>query len=646
VSTRHFLWLAPFLALFLVGCSELSAVSELLEPTPEAADPTPKAQPTVQFEVVLVDPTPTALAAVGVDVPPILFVSNRGATGTTDIYQINADGSGLIRLTDDPANESDPLWSPDRRRIAFASDRTGTSQIYLLSIEDFSVAQLTDHPGGAVSPTWSPDGGQIAFVEPDPEGRTILIIESQGGGETTRLPVDVNGVDNLDWAPKGNVIAFSAQADGQDDNRDIFTLDMGVNLLINLTNQPGDDDNPAWAPNGERLAFQTDRDGENNIYVMQANGALQTPLTTDPGSDVEPDWSSDGRLIAFSSDRGGEFDIHVMSESGADQSALAPFEAEDRGPRWPPAPAPSVDELAIAAGVVSDLRDLYIVGAAGTRRSQITASGTRDDTMPDWSPDGGQLVFASNLDGDYDIYVTPPPGTGAPGSAGASQDAQVQAAGSGEPIRLTDHPGADMHPSWSPDGTQIVYEAKGDEGDWDVWVMNADGSASRNLTANEPSHDGNPAWSPDGQRIAFSSNRGGDFDIYVINADGSGDPVRLTRAGGNDFHPAWSPDGTQIAYRSDSETTGKHQIFIVSSEGLLARLLIPSPANDDMPAWSPDGLRVAFASDRASPGAGTQGGKYEIYVFDLATGAIRQVTQGDLDARYPAWRPQKPSVTP
>ena len=222
----------------------------------------------------------------------------------------------------------------------------------------------------------------------------------------------------------------------------------------------------------------------------------------------------------------------------------------------------------------------------------------------------------------------------------------MTAADIGEPIRLTDHPGADMHPAWSPDGTQIVFESKRDASDWDIWVMNADGSAPRNLTANEPADDGNPAWSPDGQRIAFSSNRGGDFDIYVMNADGSGEPARLTGAGSNDFHPTWSPDGTLIVFRSDSGTTGKHQIYIVSSEGLLAQLLFSSPANDDMPAWSPDGLRVAFASDRASPGAGTLSGKYEIYVFDLTTGAVRQVTQGDLDSRYPAWRPRRPAAAP
>ena len=146
--------LIVLLVLPLTGCSGISSVLGLLEPEPEAPDATPVAQQPDQVEVVVVEPTPTAVPASRDAVGSLLFVSDRGAEGTTDIYQINADGSGLVRLTDDPANDSAPRWSPDRQRIAFASDRTGISQIYLLSTSDRSVVQLTDHPSGAVSPTW------------------------------------------------------------------------------------------------------------------------------------------------------------------------------------------------------------------------------------------------------------------------------------------------------------------------------------------------------------------------------------------------------------------------------------------------------------------------------------------------------------
>lgn len=640
---RYRRWV-PLLALLLAGCSSLSplpSITELLEPTPEAPDSTPEAGPVAPLEIVLAEPTPTPTPAGAENVPPILFVSNRGTAGTSDIYQINADGSGLARLTDDPATERDPRWSPDRQQIAFASDRSGTYQIYLLSIQDLDVVQLTDHPGGAVSPTWSPDGGQIAFVEPGPDSQTIFIIDSQGGGEISQTSVAVGGVANLAWSPLGSLFAFSALAEGQGNNRDIFSFDLGNETLVNLTNHPGHDDKPAWAPDGRRLAFQTDRDGDDNIYTMQANGALQTPLTANHASDLEPHWSGDGRQIAFSSDRDGSFDIYLMSDSGADQRVLAPFDADDRQPRWGPVPVPSVDELAMSAGLLSGLRNLYIVSATGAQRSQITDSRASDDTMPAWSPDGNWLAFASNRTGQYDIYVIPAPAR--PGSPRPARGADADRGA--EALRLTDHPGPDMHPEWSPDGTQIAFEARRDEGDWDIWVMKADGSDARNLTPDQNADDGNPAWSPDGKRIAFSSNRGGNFDIYVMPAPGAeagdaGEPARLTRGRNDDFYPAWSPDGALIAFRSSSATTGQQQIDIVRSDGQPFRMLSSGQANDDMPAWAPDGQRIAFTSDRASPGNEIQAGQYGIYVYDLTTGVITRVLQDIQDARYPAWRPR------
>jgi Tol biopolymer transport system component len=616
------LWMV-FAALLMVGCEGLPDVADLVDENPESPDLTPEARSTAPVEVVLLDPTPTAVAKSEQEISQLLFVSNRGGLGTTDIYQINSDGSSLIRLTQDPANDRDPSWSPDREEIAFASDRTGISQIYLLTLESMEVAQLTDHPAGAESPTWSPDGERIAFLAVNRDNKTILVMESSPGGEIEPVPVNLGGLANLAWAPKGETIAFSAQVDGTGEReRDVYSLDMNENTLVNLTNFPGIDDNPAWSPNGERLTFQSNRAGDENIYVMQANGTLQTPLTDDPAVDIDPSWSSDGRTIAFSSDRGGPFDIYLMSDSGADQRALAPFNADDRGPRWPPPPAPIVGELAVAAGFQTDRRDILVISDTGGKRVEVLKSDNSDETMPDWSPDGKRIVLASNLGGSYDIYI-------------------VNADGSGEPIQLTDHPGADMHPAWSPDGTKIAFEAKRDEGDWDVWVIEVDGSNQRNLTANSPANDGNPSWSPDGTQIVFSTNRSDDFNIYVMNADGSGEPLQLTTLQGDEFHPDWSPDGGSIAFRALSPSTGKHQVYVMGRDGSSPQPLFSSQANDDLPDWSEDGGRIAFASDRANPGNRNLPGKFDIYVYDLATGEILQVTQGDKDVRYPDWKPHK-----
>ena len=270
------------LTLLLTGCAELTTtVINQLQPTPEATVAAAAAAPVGASEAVVPTPTPVG----GGGTAPLLFVSNRGSESTTDIYQINPDGSGLGRLTNDPATESYPRWSPGQRQIAFVSDKTGFNQIYLLSVENYQITQLTDHPTGTTGPTWSPDGTQIAFIETNPTVDAIVIIDIKTGVEVSRHTVNLQGLANPAWSPQDQIIVFSALVDDQDDNRDIFSLNLGDNVLINLTNQPSNDDWPAWSPGGKRLAFQSDRDGDLDIYLMQASAekTISGPAATRPG---------------------------------------------------------------------------------------------------------------------------------------------------------------------------------------------------------------------------------------------------------------------------------------------------------------------------------------------------------------------------
>jgi TolB protein len=211
----------------------------------------------------------------------------------------------------------------------------------------------------------------------------------------------------------------------------------------------------------------------------------------------------------------------------------------------------------------------------------------------------------------------------------------MNADGSGQQ-RLTRNGGSDDGPAWSPDGQRIAYVSYRNSDDRrHIYVMNADGSDKRQLS--HPLglwHDWDPAWSPDGGRIAFTRSRGSWSkrctsscdDVYVMNADGSA-PRNLTPGVASGQTPVWSPDGRTIAFQSDPDRDGNSEVYLVNADGSGQRRLTRTPADESWswspPAWSPDGRRIAFASQSG------------IYVMNADGTRQRRLTEGS----EPVWSP-------
>jgi Tol biopolymer transport system component len=179
----------------------------------------------------------------------------------------------------------------------------------------------------------------------------------------------------------------------------------------------------------------------------------------------------------------------------------------------------------------------------------------------------GEIVATSDRGGGWDLWKIVP--------------------GAGDPVRLTNHsaPGEQASKAWSPDGAQIAYMSN-HTGDNEIWVVNADGTGSTNLTNRPAGGDANPSWSPDGSKIVYQVGQDGQQTIWVMNADGSG-VTQLTQ-NGDDTGPEWSPDGSKIAWVRDD---GVH---VMNSDGTGHALFV---AGGWDPEWSPDGSRMAYASD-------------------------------------------------
>lgn len=258
----------------------------------------------------------------------IVFESNRD--GNSEIYVMNADGTAQTNLTNNPAVDSKPAWSPDGTRIAFTSDRAGTSQVWMMNSDGSSATQLTNDPVGAGGPTWSPDGTRIAFHGLAAGNYDIYSMDVGFGGAATELTNGPQADTNPAWSPDGVRIAFVR-------NGDIWVMNADGSNQTRLTNTPADEIEADWSPDGSRIAFASPRDGGIfQVFVMNSDGSAQTRVTNDPVGAGHPSWSPDGTKMAFHSVRDGAHDIWVMDVNGDNQVRLTTDPATDFGPNWQP----------------------------------------------------------------------------------------------------------------------------------------------------------------------------------------------------------------------------------------------------------------------------------------------------------------------
>jgi Tol biopolymer transport system component len=179
----------------------------------------------------------------------------------------------------------------------------------------------------------------------------------------------------------------------------------------------------------------------------------------------------------------------------------------------------------------------------------------------------------------------------APSHAAATPSPQIYVIGSngvGE-VSVTQGAKASDGPAWSPDGTKIAFSSNRD-GNWEIYVMNADGSGATRLTINRSADDGSPTWSPDGTKIAFHSDRTGNYEIYVMNADGSSQTNLSNEAQSEDVSPSWAPDGARLVFASEGD------LYVMTADGSQQMRLTAGEVYDFFPAWSPDGSRIAFSA--------------------------------------------------
>lgn len=300
----------------------------------------------------------------------IVFASNRD--GQTQIYLMNADGSGQMKLTSGVGNDDSPRWSPGSAAILFQSDRdhldTGYNDIYVMSAGGTGLARLTTDPQDDSSAAWSPDGNRVVFQSL--RNGTFYQIYSMNADGTNQHNLSNSGSNDLQpsWSPDGSKIAFASERDHAG-SASVYVMNADGSQQTRLTwsDAPFRDEQPVWSPDGTRLAFtstrdslveswqETDEDGgvvqrsavrtNREVYVMNADGSNQVRLTNGLGNDDSPYWSPDGSRIIFRSDREQDCcdptsQVWVMNADGTGQANLSSNQFGDYSSSWAPGGKP------------------------------------------------------------------------------------------------------------------------------------------------------------------------------------------------------------------------------------------------------------------------------------------------------------------
>ncbi|MGQ0541600.1 MAG: winged helix-turn-helix domain-containing protein [Blastocatellia bacterium] len=497
-----------------------------------------------------------------------------------ETWIMNADGTGQTAIPM-PQGKRIFSWSPDEKKVLFQKD--GKPEAYL-SNADGSGEVLLQFRGG----NWSADSKMLVYHQKVTEHNWDIFVYSVETGKSRNITNNEAFDADPSFSPDGKQVVFASIRDG---NGEIYSIDIDGGNLRRLTFNPTIDAHPVFSPDGTQISFNSDRENENSdVYFMNADGSNVTKLTNFDKSNETlglGGWSRDGTKIAFFSDRNGKDDIYVMSAEMVRAKLVLSEPEHDIGSF---SYSPDQKKIVYSKELEDKSGELKIFDVEA-QQMQLVRKTELPNVSADWSPGGDLIAFHDRIDGNSEVCVVKPDGS--------------------DFLNLTNDPASDAGASWSPDGRRIVFVAHRNTpvNIPQLYTMNADGSDPRPITPRK-GWEGSPVWLPDGGGTVFVCDRndspGNLLDVCQINLDGS-DEKRILFHPGHDGQPAVSPDGSRIAFTASSD--GNNEIYLVNADGTGLLRLTRNSADDQVPEWSSDGSKLMFISNR--------GGKFAIYEVDV-----------------------------
>ena len=469
----------------------------------------------------------------------------------------------VVPLTSYPGIEDFPSFSPDGKQVAFSwqQKKEDNFDIYVKTIGEDVPRRLTENPAEDLEPVWSPDGRRIAFLRAAGQFARffkakfeLMVIPSSGGPQRKIADIHLEGPlrSHLAWTPDSKSLVVVDRLDtlAGPARHALFVISVADGQRRQIFDPPlrhFADSSPAISPDGRMLAFARlpGSAADSQIWLLELSNDFRArgepkQLTLEKAAISNLAWTADGREIFYRAVRDGAAGLWRIFVNERKQARFV-------------LNLPSGRHMGVAISRLGD-RAAYTGGyeplhlweaklAAGKAVNPVQfTSSTWGEANARFSPDGKRIAFGSSRSGTAEIWVSESDGS--------------------NPRQRTFLRGFSGTPRWSANGREIAFDSSA-SGNGDIWIVSAAGGTPPRRLTTDPATDDSPSWSRDGRWVYFASNRSGEFQVWQI-PPGGGNAVQLTRNGG--FGGFESPDGRFFYYAKGFQNASLWQVPVEGGE--------------------------------------------------------------------------------
>lgn len=501
-----------------------------------------------------------------------------------DIYKVPVQGGTATQLTTQASYECSPVWSPDSKQLAFASDRHGNMDVFVMSSNGGTAQRLTTHSASEIPSAFTPDGKYVLFSASIQDPAESVMFPTATMTELYKVPVEGGRTEQVLGTPAemvcfdkdGKRFLYQDRKGFEDEwrkhhtssvTRDIWLYDTQSGKHTNLTHHAGEDRNAVFAPDGQTVYFLSERDGGSfNVYSFpisapQSIKAVST-FTTHPvrflsiGSDNTLCYTYDGEI--YIQQPGGTSQKVSINLTRDDDEQIA----EINSGRGMTDVTVSPDGKQVAMIVRGEV---FITSVEYNTTKQITHTAAAESGVV-FSPDNRTLAYASERDGNWQLYLAK--------ISRAEESNFPNATTIEEEVLLPSATVERAYPQFSPDGKELAFI----EDRIRLMVVNLETKATRQITDGSTWYSTaggfDYEWSPDGKwfTLRFIGNRHDPYsDIGLVSAQG-GEITNLTNSGYSSRSPRWAMDGNAILFCCDRYGMRAHASWGSQNDAMLVFL--------------------------------------------------------------------------